>query len=377
MRDSITSSLESRRQFLKKTSTAITAAVTAAGSGRIAAAQALPAGGRSESPVREITSGKSRLKIGVFDTAFRDLSIDQLIEMIKEFKLEAVEIGSGNDPGHAHCNLDGLLADAADRRAYMQKFEKNGIMVSAFSCHGNPVHPDRARAAREGAVYRKSIDLASKTGVGRVVCFSGCPGDGTGTHPNWVTTLETDEFVALLKWQWNEVLIPYWKELSNYARQRSVNMAIEMDGGYSVFNVATLLELRRATGDNIGANLDLSGLFQLGVDAVAVVKALGEAGCLYHMHGKDILLDQQNVAVNGLVDLTPYSDIARRSWSYADVGYGHDLAVWKAIVEELYAVGYEYVISIEHESPFTSARAGVAKSAQALEQIQLNKAQIL
>lgn len=372
------SSLESRRGFLKKTSGAIAAAVAVAGSGHSAAAQAQPAGGgSSETQIREITSGKSRLKIGVFDTAFRDLTIDQLIDTIKEFKLEAVEIGSGNDPGHAHCDLDGLLADAGKRRAYMQKFENNGIMVSAFSCHGNPVHPDRARAAREGAVYRKSIDLASKTGVGRVVCFSGCPGDGTGTHPNWVTTLETDEFVSLLKWQWNEVLIPYWKELSEYARQRNVKMAIEMDGGYSVFNVATLLQLRKAAGDNIGANLDLSGLFQLGVDAVAVVKALGEADCLYHMHGKDILLDKQNVAVNGLVDLTPYNDIEHRSWSYADIGYGHDLALWKAIVEELYAVRYEYVISIEHESPFTSARAGVAKSAQALEEIQLNKAQIL
>lgn len=378
MRDPTASSLDSRREFLKKTSGAITAAVAAAGSARRAAAQALPAGARgSESQVREITSGKPRLKIGVFDTAFRDLSIDQLIELIKEFKLEAVEIGSGNDPGHAHCDLDGLLADAARRRSYMQKFDTNGIMVSAFSCHGNPVHPDRERAEREGTVYRKSIDLASKTGVGRVVCFSGCPGDGTGTHPNWVTTLETDEFVSLLKWQWKEVLIPYWKGLNEYARQRNVKMAIEMDGGYSVFNVATLLQLRQAAGENIGANLDLSGLFQLGVDAVAVVKALGEAGCLYHMHGKDILLDKQNVAVNGLVDLTPYSDIAHRSWSYADVGYGHDLAVWKAIVEELYAVGYEYGISIEHESPFTSARVGVAKSAQALEQIELNNAQIV
>lgn len=378
MRDPIASSLDSRREFLKRTSGAITAAIAVAGSGGSTAAQSLAADARgSESQVREIASGKPGLKIGVFDTAFRDLSIDQLIELIREFKLEAVEIGSGNDPGHAHCDLDGLLADAARRRAYMQKFEKNGIMVSAFSCHGNPVHPDRERAAREGAVYRKSIDLASKTGVGRVVCFSGCPGDGTGTHPNWVTTLETDEFVSLLKWQWNEVLIPYWKDLNEYARQRNVKMAIEMDGGYSVFNVATLLQLRRAAGENVGANLDLSGLFQLGVDPIAVVKALGEAGCLYHMHGKDILLDKQNVAVNGLVDLTPYRDIAHRSWSYADVGYGHDLAVWKAIVEELYAVGYEYGISIEHESPFTSARVGVAKSAQALEQIQLNKAQIV
>jgi hypothetical protein len=41
------------------------------------------------------------------------------------------------------------------------------------------------------------------------------------------------------------------------------------------------------------------------------------------------------------------------------------------------AVGYDHVISIEHESPFTSGRIGVARSTQALQQILLNRAQIL
>jgi len=325
---------------------------------------------------RQIRESSPKLKIGVFDAAFPDVSIDELIEMIKEFKIEAVEIGSGNDPGHAHCDLEGLLQDDSKRRAYMAQFEKNNITVSAFSCHGNPVHPDAERAKREDAVYHHSIDLAARTGVNLVVCFSGCPGDGTGKHPNWVTTLETDEFVKILNWQWNEVLIPYWKDLSNYAQQRSVRLALEMDGGYCVFNVQTLLRLRHAAGDNIGANLDYSGVFQLGVDPVAVAKKLGEEGCLYHMHGKDILLDAGNVGVNGLVDLTPYEDLTHRSWSYADIGFGHDLVVWKAIVEELKAINYEHVISIEHESPFTSRRIGVAKSAEALQQVFLDRAQI-
>jgi len=360
---------ESRREFLKNAALGLSAV--------IGAAEATKAGAGPAGEVRAIREESPKLKIGVFDAGFPDLQLDQLIEMLKEFKIEAIEIGSGNDPGHAHCDLDGLLADDSKRHAYMAQFEKNNIMVSAFSCHGNPVHPETAKAKREDAVYRKSIDLAVKTGVNRVVCFSGCPGDGTGQHPNWVTTLETEEFVKILSWQWNEVLIPYWKDLNNYAKQRNVKVALEMDGGYSVFNVATLLKLRRAAGENIGANLDFSGIFQLGIDPVAVAKKLGEEGCLYHMHGKDILLDAQNVGVNGLVDLTPYGDLSRRSWSYADIGFGHDLAVWKAVVEQLKAVGYEHVISIEHESPYTSGRIGVAKSAQALGEILLNRAEVL
>jgi len=366
-------SLETRRAFLKDTAEKLSAALLVAEGTRAANAfAATPQAGQ----VHEVRGTSPKLKIGVFDPAFSDLSLDQLIAMIKEFGIEAVEIGSGNDPGSAHCDLDGLLADDAKRRAYMQQFEKNGITVSAFSCHGNPVHPDTEKAKREDGVYRKTIDLAAKTGVNHVVCFSGCPGDGTGKHPNWVTTLETDEFVNILKWQWDSVLIPYWKDLNAYAQQRNVKVCLEMDGGCSVFNVATLLKLRHAAGENIGANLDLSGLFQLGVDPLAVIKKLGEEGCLYHMHGKDILIDPQNAAVNGLVDLTPYEDIAHRSWSYGDIGYGHDLGVWKDIVEELKAVGYEHVISLEHESPFTTARVGVAKSVQALDEILLDRATV-
>jgi sugar phosphate isomerase/epimerase len=365
-------SLEDRREFLRKSVSGLATALAGAGIFSAASAPVASAG-----EVREIRDPKTKIRIGVFDAAFHDLSTEQLIELIKELKIEAVEIATGNDPGNAHCDLEGLLADNAKRRAYAALFEGNGIFLSAFSCHGNPVHPDTDKARREDRVYRQTIDLAAQMGVDRMVCFSGCPGDGTGKHPNWIMSLETDEFEHLLEWQWKEVLIPYWKDLAAYARQRNVKVAIEMDLGYSVYNVATLLKLRHAAGESIGANLDFGGLFHLGVEPTAVVKKLGEEGCIFHMHGKDILIDHENSAVNGLFDVTPYSDIAHRSWSSADIGFGHDLAVWKAIVENLMAVGYEHVISIEHESPYTSSRVGVARNAQALQQVLLDRAQIL
>ncbi len=372
-----------RRDLLRAMTVAPAAALipeVSGGASDGAAEFSFPAGAANPAnsgPVREIRDPRTKIRISVFDTAFANLPTEQMIDVVKGMKIEAVEIGSGNDPGQAHCDREALLADRGKFRAYLDLFEKNGLAISAFSCHGNPIHPDRARAQREDRVYRQSIDLASRAGVDHIVCFSGCPGDGTGKYPNWIQSLETDEFVHILDWQWNQVLIPYWRDLAAYARQRNVKLALEMDSGYSVYNVESLLKLRQAAGENIGANLDLSGLFQLGVDAVAVVQELGENGALYHMHGKDILLNRRNTAVNGLVDLTPYEDIVHRSWSYADIGFGHDLGEWKAIVEMLQAVGYNHVISIEHESAFTSSRVGVARSAQALQQILLDRAQIL
>jgi sugar phosphate isomerase/epimerase len=365
---------KSRRVFLSNTAVGLTAASLAELLRPTTSAMASTAGGPGQ--VEEIRDPNTLIRIGVFDPAFRDLSLQQLVEVIKEFKIEAVELASGNLVGNPHCDREGLLADESKRRAYAALFEKNDIMISAFSCHGNPVHPDRDIAQREDRVYRQTIDLAARMGVDLMVCFSGCPGDGTGKHPNWIQSLETEEWVRLLEWQWREVLIPYWKDLAVYARQRNVKIAVEMDSGFSVFNVATLLKLRHAVGDNVGANLDFSGIFQLGVEPTAVVKKLGEEGCIYHMHGKDIWIDPGNTAVNGLVDLTPYDDLAHRSWSYADIGFGHDLVVWKSIAETLKAVGYHHVISIEHESPYTSDRIGVARAAQALRQVLLDRAQI-
>ena len=365
---------ETRRAFLRNAAVGMTAASFADLLRPVPSKGASLAGGPG--PVEEIRDSNTLIRIGVFDPAFRDLSLEQMIEVIKEFKIEAVELGSGNEPGNPHCDREGLLADPSKRRAYAAVFEKNDLMISAFSCHGNPVHPDRDIAQHDDRVYRQTIELAAQMGVNRMVCFSGCPGDGTGKHPNWIQSLETDEWVQLLEWQWREVLIPYWKDLAAYAKQRNVLIAVEMDSGNSVFNVATLLKLRHAAGDNVGANLDFSGIFQLGIEPTAVLKKLGEESCIYHMHGKDIWIDPGNTAVNGLMDLTPYDDLAHRSWSYADIGFGHDLVVWKSIAETLKAVGYHHVISIEHESPYTSDRIGVARSAQALRQVLLDRAQI-
>jgi sugar phosphate isomerase/epimerase len=373
---SSTDSPEGRRDFLGKTALGLAVAGFTELL-RPAALSAMASSAGVAGDVKEIRDDAPLIRIGVFDAAFKNLSTEQLIELIKELRIEAVEIGTGNDPGSPHCDREALLADERKRRDFLAQFERNNIIISAFSCHGNPVHPDREKARREDRVYRKTIDLASKTGVGRIVCFSGCPGDGTGKHPNWIQSLETDEWVELLEWQWKEVLIPYWKDLATYARERNVKLAVEMDSGYSVYNVATLLKLRHACGESVGANLDFSGLFQLGIEPTAVVKKLGEEDCIFHMHGKDILIDPGNTAVNGLVDLTPYNNLTHRSWSYADIGFGHDLVVWKSIAETLKAVGYKHVISIEHESPFTSDRIGVARGAQALGQVLLDRAQVL
>ncbi|MHB8734557.1 MAG: sugar phosphate isomerase/epimerase family protein [Terriglobales bacterium] len=314
----------------------------------------------------------SHLKLGMFTWPFNDRPLSWVLDYAHGLGLEMLEIGTGNDPGAAHCPVDRLLADGGARRDYRQQFEAHGLGISAFSCHGNPLHPDPAVAKPVHETFVKTLRLAELMDVPVVCYFSGCAGDDRGgQRPNWVTSLETDEYVKLLQWQWERRVIPYWKEAGALARQHGRRVALEFDPGYAVYNVSSLLRVRQAAGESVGCNLDLSNMFAQGVDAVAVIKALAGAGALFHFHAKDAVLDQANIDVNGVLDLTPYNDVLHRSWSYAMVGYGHDTLYWKRTLEALKNAGYDYVLSIEHEDPTTVPAVGVRQSAEFLKEIRM------
>ena len=142
-----------------------------------------------------------------------------------------------------------------------------------------------------------------------------------------------------------------------------------MHPGFVVYNPETLMRLRNAVGDIIGANLDPSHLFWQGIDPVAAVKYLGENHALYHFHAKDTLIDERNTAVNGVLDNKPYGDILNRSWVFRTVGYGHGKEVWNNIISMLKAVGYDGAISIEHEDGLMSPKEGLEKAVSFLKEV--------
>src|SRR5688572_4431599 len=113
-----------------------------------------------------------------------------MLDRIAEVGLDAVELGCGNYPGDRHCRPAELLADDAACARFDAAIRERGLVISALSCHGNPVHPDPARARHDDEVFRDTVRLAARLGVGVVNVFSGCPGDGPdGSQPNWVTCL--------------------------------------------------------------------------------------------------------------------------------------------------------------------------------------------
>jgi sugar phosphate isomerase/epimerase len=301
------------------------------------------------------------MKVGVFAVLFAQRPLGEALDYIKATGCDAVEIGAGGYPGNAHCDPAALLKDDNALAAFKNEFTSRQLEISALSCHGNPIHPDRQRAAHDDAVFRDTVRLAERLGVGVVNLFSGCPGDGPDARqPNWVTCAWPPEYSEMVAWQWDEVVIPYWREAGAFAEQHGIRLGFEMHPGFVVYNPKTLLRLRAAVGPVIGANLDPSHLFWQGIDPIVAIRELGEA--IVHVHAKDTAIDPMNTARNGVLDLEPYRDVAARSWVFRSVGDGHDLLFWKRFVSALRVVGYDHALSIEHEDSLASTEEGVRRA---------------
>ena len=300
------------------------------------------------------------MRIGLLTALFGKESLDNVIDRCKRLGIADLELGTGNYPGDAHCKLE-LLNDAAQRKEFQRKLADSGIRISALSCHGNPIHPNKEIARSNDQVSRRTVQLAAKLGVQRVIEFSGCPGDSDrAVYPNWVTCPWPDEYRDLLAWQWEKKVIPYWTRRNRHAEDHGVRIALEMHPGFVVYSPESMLKLRAAAGNCIGANLDPSHLFWQGIDPVQAVRTLGDA--IYHIHAKDTRIYPSNVSIAGVLDVKPYSDEIRRSWLFRTVGYGHGAEWWGDFVSTLQMVGYDDVLSIEHEDSLMAVEEGLAKA---------------
>lgn len=307
------------------------------------------------------------MRIGVLSKLFQDLPFEQALDKIVDFGLTAVEIGSGGYPGNHHCPVEELLATPDKRQAYLEAVASRGLIISALSCHYEPLHPNRQIARESDEIFRKSVRLASLMEVPVVNVLSGTPAGAPGdTTPNWVSCPWPPHNLEILDYQWNEVGIPYWKNAAAYANDHGVKIGVEMHPGMLIYNVETMLRMRAEVGPALGCNFDPSHLFWNGVDAVAAIRALDDA--IVHVHGKDCYVDPINVSVNGCNDHKPYNQIANRAWTFRSIGYGHDTKVWKDLVSTLRLVGYDYVLSIEHEDALMSADEGLAKGVALLKE---------
>jgi len=311
------------------------------------------------------------MRVGVFTPLLSQFPLDKVLKKLAELNINTVELATGNYVGDAHCKLS-MFENSAALADFKKILGDHDANISALSCHGNPLHPARARAEQARDVSRKTILLAEKLGVPIVIDFSVFPGDSPhATAPNWVTCPWPPDYRQVLEWQWNEVVVPYWVEHARFAANHGVEIAIEMHPGFVVYDAETMLRLRSIAGNNIGCNFDPSHLFWQAIDPIGAVRVLADS--IFHVHAKDTQLYPINLQRCGVLDTKPYTEERDRAWIFRTCGYGHGAEWWGKLISTLRMFGYDYVLSIEHEDSLLSPAEGLAKAANFLNSLVIRE----
>ncbi|WP_416655835.1 sugar phosphate isomerase/epimerase family protein [Bacillus amyloliquefaciens] len=294
---------------------------------------------------------------------------EEMLDIISGMGIDTIEMTTGGWSSAPHLNLDELLKSSEKRNVFKEALEKRNITLCALNCSGNPLDPGDLGASHKEAT-EKTLELAALLNVKKVIMMSGLPAASPDDKiPNWITYTVSwpPQLKDILDYQWEEVAIPYWRELVKKAESCGVEkIALENFSAQLVYNPETLFRLRNAAGPMVGLNLDPSHLIWMGADPIVAARELGEA--IHHVHGKDVRIERHLAAVNGLLETKEVTEPANRAWNYVAVGCGKDLQWWKEFFSVVRMMGYDGEVSLEMEDLTMSPEAGIETSIHALQQ---------
>jgi sugar phosphate isomerase/epimerase len=324
------------------------------------------------------------MKLGVYTAVLHDKPLPEALQVIRDLGLDSAEINSGGFVSAPHLPIAEIRASQDARDEYLRHFETAGVALTALNCNGNPLHPDPEVRAKHGQDVRDAVEIASLLGVRRVVTMSGLPGtDAAAALPSWTVLPWESSSLDARDYQWNEVAIPYWKDVQARAADADVKVCLEMHPHNLVYNPATMERLATEIGaTHVGAEMDPSHLFWQGIDPVAAVNSLGDL--VYNAAAKDTRINEA-AKVNGVLDdrfgrvapdepgalvlggrytLSRWPDNA--SWDFVAVGRGHDVTWWSAFLAALAEVDPGMAVNIEHEDQELGQMEGLELAAENL-----------
>lgn len=286
--------------------------------------------------------------------------------------VEAIEADVTCEQTRKFCDYDKLLSDKGKLSRWLDLVRGHGLEVSAFCAHGEPLSPNKQVAQAYSQYFRKVCKLAEATSVYRLVVLADLPEGARGdTCRCWVVDSFQPYARQTLRWQWEQRLIPYWREPAKIAKDHGCKLCFEPQIGDMVHSPATFTQLREAIGPVAGCNLDPSHLFVQQIDVLEAIRFLADA--IYHVHIKDTRIDFRNLRLKGLLDTTSYREPEKRTWTFTLVGWGHDQKFWHDFITNLRLAGYDGVLSVENETEYINVTEGLEKAIEFLKPMILKE----
>jgi len=157
------------------------------------------------------------MKIGMVSDSPGHLSFEDMPDTAARLGVQGVEINAASWTSAPHMRLADLLASSTERRGFLAAIKRRGLGLIALNANGNQLHPTDGK--RQSNALYDTIRLAGALGVETVVPMSGLPEGGKGdSTPNWVVASWPPETQAILKYQWEDRLPPYWAKLALHAK---------------------------------------------------------------------------------------------------------------------------------------------------------------
>jgi sugar phosphate isomerase/epimerase len=302
------------------------------------------------------------MRLGVVTSALLGMGFDDGLDFVSKLGLDCIEVAcAGFHRDRTFGDPQALNHDGERRARWLEAIHLRGLCVSALAIHGEPLSPDRGVRDAYAGEFRAACELASEIGVANLVLFAGLPEAAEGDRtPCWITSAFPPANLSRLEWQWEQRVLPYWRAAGAMADDYGCRLCFEMHPSDVLHHPAALRRLADEIGPVVRCNFDPSHLWWQGIDPLEAIDATQDL--IAHVHAKDTQLDDRVVRRRGVLDATPFDRIRDRAWSFRTVGFGHDALFWRTFVSRLRAVGYDDVLSIEHEDEFLELRDGVEKA---------------
>ena len=312
------------------------------------------------------------MKIGVVSNALLQFDFEEGLDKLQALGLERIEIACAGYHENLKFGDPAVLADASERARWQEAIQRRGLEITALAIHGPALSPDPDVSEDYKRQFLRSCELAAAIGVERLTLLGGLPEGAPGDKtPHWACNAWPPQEIEILKWQWEERVIPYWREQASVADAHGCRLCFEMHPMDVLHNPAALLRLNAEIGPTIGCNFDPSHLWWQGIDPLDAIRAV--ASLIYHVHAKDTKVQPHVVRVNGVLDATPFSQLDGRAWDFRTVGYGHGEGFWRDFASLLRAIGYDDVVSIEHEDEYMEPFEGLEKAVELLKRVTIDR----
>ncbi len=313
------------------------------------------------------------MKIGINSLFITQFEFEEGLRFAQDLGVERIEmVCLGSEESNKYCDFEKLLADQGKLRQWLDALEEHGLRISALATPGEPLSPNKETAEAYSRRFRQVCKLAEAAGVDRLTTNGGVPEAAPGeTYPFWVADSSKPYHRGILRWQWEERVIPFWREHAKIAQDHGCRLCIEPWIGEIMYSPPTVMKLRDAIGPVIGCNLDPSHFFPQQIDVIESILFLSDA--IYHVHIKDTRIDPRNVKLQGLLDTSPHTEPEKRSWAFTQIGWGHDERFWREFITALRFVGYEGALSVEMECDYMEMTEGTEKAVAFLKPLVLEK----